>query len=83
LQELLKRLQDRYGECAQTVAKKDASDAASTATVSPDTPNVLQTMMQLEQAKSHTETANKLALETEKERDSVEKASASEESTYS
>ena len=50
LQELLKRLQDRHGECAQAVAKKDAADAASAATVSPDTPNVLQTMMQLEQA---------------------------------
>ena len=28
LQELLKRLQDRHGECAQAVAKKDAADAA-------------------------------------------------------
>jgi hypothetical protein len=47
-QELLKRLQDRHGECAQAVAKKDAADAVSAATVSPDTPNVLQAMMQLE-----------------------------------
>jgi hypothetical protein len=42
--------------------------------VSPDTPNVLQTMMQLRQAKSRTETANKLALEAEKERNAAEKA---------
>ena len=74
LQELLKRLQDRHGECAQAVAKKDAADAASAATVSPDTPNVLQAMMQLEQAKSRAEAANKLALEAEKERDTPEKA---------
>ena len=74
MQELLKRLQDRHGECAQAVAKKDAADAASAATVSPDTPNVLQAMMQLEQAKSRAEAANKLALEAEKERDAAEKA---------
>jgi hypothetical protein len=42
--------------------------------VSPDTPNVLQAMMQLEQAKSRAEAANKLALEAEKERDAAEKA---------
>jgi hypothetical protein len=41
LQELLNRLQDRHGECAQAVDKKDADDAASAATVSPDAPNVL------------------------------------------
>ncbi len=42
--------------------------------MSPDTPNVLQAMMQLRQAKSHAEAANKLALEAEKERDAAEKA---------
>jgi hypothetical protein len=42
--------------------------------VSPDTPNVLQAMIQVRQAKSRAETANKLALETEKERDTAEKA---------
>ncbi len=42
--------------------------------MSPDTPNVLQSMMQLEQAKSRAEAANKLALEVEKERDADEKA---------
>jgi hypothetical protein len=52
LQELLKRLQDRHGKCAQAVAKKAAADAASAATVSPDTPSVLQAMMQLGQDKT-------------------------------
>jgi hypothetical protein len=74
LQELLKRLQDRHVECAQAVAKKAAADAASAATVSPDTPNVLQAMMQLGQAKSRAEAANKVALEAEKEKDAAEKA---------
>jgi hypothetical protein len=41
---------------------------------SPDTPNVLQAMMQLQQAKSRAEAANKLVLEEEKERDTAEKA---------
>ena len=74
MQELLKRLQDRHVDCAEAVAKKAAADAASAATVNPDTPNVLQAMMQLEQAKSRAEAANKLALEAEKERDAAEKA---------
>jgi hypothetical protein len=74
LQELLKRLQDRHVNCAETVAKKAAADAASAATVGPDAPNVLQAMMQLQQAKSRAEAANKLALEAEKERDAAEKA---------
>ena len=52
LKELLKRLQDRQVEYAQTVVKKAAADAASAAAVSPDAPNVLQTMMKLEQAKA-------------------------------
>ncbi len=74
LQELRKRLQDRHGfRCAQAVAKKAAADAASAATVSPDTPNVLQAMMQLRQAKTCAEVANKIALEAEKERDAAEK----------
>ena len=73
MQELLKRLQDRHVDCAEAVAKKAAADAASAATVSPDTPNVLQAMMQLQQAKSRAEAANKLALEAEKERDAAEK----------
>jgi hypothetical protein len=74
LQELLKRLQDRHVDYAEVVAKKAAADAVSVVTVSPDTPNVLQAMMQIRQAKSRVEDANKLALEVEKERDGTEKA---------
>ena len=73
LQELLKRLQDRHVQCAEAVAKKAAADAASPATVDPDTPNVLQAMMKLEQAKARAKTANKVALEAEKEKDAAEK----------
>ncbi len=57
-----------------SIAKKAATDTASSDTVDPDVPNVLQAMMQLQQAKSRAEAANKLALEAEKERDSAEKA---------
>ena len=74
LQELLKRLQDRHVDCAEALAKTAAADAVSAATVSPDPPNVLQAMMQPQQAKSRAEAANKLALEAEKERDAAEKA---------
>ena len=66
-------MQDRHVEYAQTVAKKDAADAVSADDVSPDTPNVLQAMMKLEQAKALVKAANKVALETEKEKDVVEK----------
>ena len=72
MKELLTRLQDRHVECAQAVAKKAAADAASGAVVSPDAPNVLQAMMQLEQAKTRAKAANKLALDTEKEKDAAE-----------
>jgi hypothetical protein len=54
--------------------KKAAADAASTATVNPNTPNVLQTMMKLEQAKARAKTVNKVALEAEKEKVAAEKA---------
>jgi hypothetical protein len=75
LQELRKRPLDRHGfRCAQAVAKKAAANAASAATVDPDTPNVLQAMMKLEQANTRAKTANTLALETEKEKDAAEKA---------
>jgi hypothetical protein len=70
----LKRLQDHHVDCAEAVAKKATADAASAATVDPDAPNVLQAMMQLQQAKSRAEAANKLVLEAEKERDTAEKA---------
>ncbi len=74
MQELLKRLQDRHVDCAEAVAKKAIGDISSVATVSPDTPNVLQTMMKLEQAKTRAKTTNKVALEAEKEKDAAEKA---------
>ena len=74
LQELLKRLQDRHVEYAQTVVKKTAADAASSVTVSPDTPYVLKAMIQVEQAKTRAKAANKLALEVEKEKSAAEKA---------
>jgi len=74
LQELLKRLQDRHVECAQALTKKAATDAQAAATVNPDTPNVLQAMMKLEQAKARAKTANKVALEAQKEKDAAEKA---------
>jgi hypothetical protein len=41
--------------------------------VDPDTPNVLQAMMKLEQTKTHSKNGNKVALETEKEKDTAEK----------
>jgi hypothetical protein len=74
LQELLKRLQDRHVDCAEALAKKAAADAASAATVNPDAPNVLETMMKLEQDNARAKTANKVALEAEKEKDAAEKA---------
>ncbi len=58
-----------YSSCCQ----KDATGASSTVTVNPDTPNVLQAMMKLEQAKRHAKSANKVALETEKEKDTAGK----------
>ena len=56
LQELRKRLEEHHGNCVETLTKNTVADAASAATVSPDTPNVLQTMMQLEQAKARAKT---------------------------
>ena len=54
-QELLKRLQDRHVECAQSVAKKADADAqTAAAAASPDTPNVLQAMRQLQPKRAHT-----------------------------
>jgi hypothetical protein len=74
LQELIKRLEENHGNCAEALAKKAAADAASAATMNPDTPNVLQAMMKLEQANARTKTANKVALDSEKEKDAAEKA---------
>jgi hypothetical protein len=72
LQELLKRLQDRHVKYAESVAKKAAADAQAAADVSPDAPNVLQSMMHLEQAKTRTKAVNKLVLDVEKEKDAGE-----------
>jgi hypothetical protein len=44
LQELLKRLQDRHGQCVQAVAKTEK--------VATDAPNVMQAMMLFQQAKN-------------------------------
>ena len=72
MQELLKRLQDRHVDYAETLAKKAAADTVSTATVNPDAPNVLEAMVQLEQARTRAKAANKLALDAEKEKDAAE-----------
>ena len=78
LQELRKRLEEHHVGCAETLAKKTAVDGEGAGAVSleesPDTPNVVQAMMQLEQAKTRSNAANKLALEEEKELDAAEKA---------
>ncbi len=54
--------------CAHAVAKLAATDAQTGASVSPDTPNVLEAMVQLE-ARTRAKAANKLALDAEKEKD--------------
>jgi hypothetical protein len=64
---------ERHVEFAEAVTKKAADDAQAS-TVNPDSPNVLKAMMKLEQANARAKTANKVALETEKEKDSTEKA---------
>ena len=69
LQELRKRLEENHGKCAEARTKKNAADAQAAAAVSPDVPNVLQAMMQLEQTNTRAKASNKLALETEKEKD--------------
>ena len=62
MQELIKRLEENHGNCAEDLAKKAAADAdaASAVTVNPDAPNVLQTMMKLEQANARAKTVNKV-----------------------
>ena len=73
-QEMRKRLEDHHVGCVEVLPKRTADDAQADDVVSPDTPNVLQTMMQLDQAKSHAKTSNKVALESEKEKDTPEKS---------
>jgi hypothetical protein len=74
LQELRNRLQENHGNCVEALTKKAAADTDSAATVNPDTPNVLHAVMKLEQAKARAKTANKVALEAEKEKDAAEKS---------
>ena len=81
MKELLKRLQDCHVEFSQALAKKAAADAQVDAVVSPDAPNVLQAMMQLEQTKNRAKAANRVALETEKEKDTCRKRSGRTETT--
>jgi hypothetical protein len=80
LQELLKRLQEKHGKCAEALTNKTAADAQSAADV--HTPNVLQAMMLFQQAQhrakaaqdhakaaqDQTKVANKLALQAEKDK---------------
>ena len=71
LQELRKQLEENHDQCAEARTKPVAQTGA---VVSPDTPNVIQAMMQLEQTKTRAKAANKVALEAEKEKDAAENA---------
>ena len=76
LQELLKRLQEKHGKCAEALTNKAAADAQAAAAV--HTPNVLQAMMLFQQAQhrakaaqdhakaaqDQAKVANKVALQT-------------------
>ena len=55
--------------CDEPLPKQAPTDAQAAAAVSPDTPNVLQSIMKLDQVKTRTKTTNKVALESEKKRD--------------
>ncbi len=74
MQELIKRLEENHGNCAEALAKKASPDVVSATAVNPDAPNVLQAMMKLEQANARATIANKVPLEVEKEKDAAEKA---------
>jgi len=85
LQELLKRLQEKHGKCAEALTQKAAADAQAAAAV--HTPSVLEAMMLFQQAKKHAQaaqdrakaaqdqvkTAKKVALEAEKDNDAAQK----------
>ena len=67
-QELLKRLQEKHGKCAEALTNKAATDAKAAAAV--HTPNVLQAMMMFQQAQhrakaaqDQAKVANKVALQ--------------------
>ncbi len=53
-------------------SKKRVDDVVSAATVNPDAPNVLDAMVQLEQARTRAKATNKLALDAEKEKKAAE-----------
>jgi hypothetical protein len=85
LQELLKRLQEKHGKCAEALTNKAAADAQAAAAV--HTPNVLQAMMLFQQAQhrakaaqdhakaaqDQAKVANKVALQAEKDNDAAQK----------
>ena len=48
--------EEHHGNCAQALTEKDSADAASSTTVNPDTPNVMQTMMKLEKTEARAKT---------------------------
>jgi hypothetical protein len=54
--------------CDESLGKEDPTDAQAAVAVRPDTPNVLQAIMKLDQVKTRTKTTNKVALESEKKR---------------
>jgi hypothetical protein len=56
------RRQDRHVEYGQPVAKKAAPDAQEAVVVSPDTPNVLQAIIKLDQTKTRSQVSHKVAL---------------------
>jgi hypothetical protein len=79
LQEMLKRLQEKHGKCAEALTNKAAANAQAGAAV--HSPNVLQAMMLFQQAKhrakaaqdhakaaqDQAKVANKVALQAEKD----------------
>ena len=85
LQELLKRLQEKHGRCAESLTNKAAADAQAGAVV--HSPNVMQAMMLFQQAKNRAKAtqdrakaaqdeakvANKVALQAEKDNDVAQK----------
>jgi hypothetical protein len=60
---------DGYSE---DFVKKTSADTTSVATMSPDTQNVLKEMIQLEQDKTPGKSTNKVGLDVEKGKDTVE-----------
>jgi hypothetical protein len=84
LQELLKRLQEKHGKCAETLTNKSAAHAKAAAA---HTPNVLQAMMLFQQAQHRAKTAqdhskasqdhekvvHQVALQAEKDNDAAQK----------